>query len=138
MSCQLTSNRFLLKVAVFAVFKLKMTFLVAPLRAGRVRSRSIVENYGVSRPLGGDHRTIGPETSIFVAPSWQRLVAAAPQIAVAAPWTALRCVSAHTQRPSAVQASPPAVRQAKSRQISAEHELIQELERKAESWRRKV
>jgi hypothetical protein len=41
-------------------------------------------------------------------------------------------------RPRAVQASEPAVRQAKSRQISAEHELIQELERKVESWRRKV
>ena len=41
-------------------------------------------------------------------------------------------------RPRAVQASEPAVRQAKSRQISAEHELIKELERKVESWRRKV
>ena len=53
-------------------------------------------------------------------------------------WTTLRCVLAHTHHPSAVQASPPAVRQVKSRQISAEHELIQELERKVESWRRKV
>ena len=40
--------------------------------------------------------------------------------------------------PSAVQVSPPAIRQVVSSRITAEHKLIQELERKVESWQRKV